>query len=175
MFQLATIRRFLWVIPVIMGFIFIAAGGYMISEGRSAKNDVRAELVAEQVTTSKDASIPNTLVDDVATARVQEAAITEHTRGKWGPYSQMDREDPNRQTYVNGVTLRTALNLAVMGFMVSDLVIGLGAFMIAIGLTNALLLAPVMFWLRQPETAGEPQAARKPIAPPAHLPAPTGG
>ncbi|MDO8616148.1 MAG: hypothetical protein Q7T33_10525 [Dehalococcoidia bacterium] len=171
---LGTIRRFMWVAPVLLGIVFIAAGGYMISEGRSAKDEVRNALVAEQVTTASDAAIPGVAVDGVDTARAQEAAITAHTRGEWGPYSGLDRADPNRQTYVNGVSLRTALNLAVMGFKVSDLVVGLGVFMMVIGLSNILMLAPVMFWLRQPETAGEKAPARQPFTPGAHLPAPTG-
>src|SRR3990170_2739939 len=150
-----TIRRFMWVAPVILGIVFIAAGAYMISEGRSAKNEVRNGLLAEQVTTAQDASIPGVLVTDVETAQAQEAAITAHTRGKWGPYSGLDREDPNRDVYVKGVALRTALNLAVMGFRVSDLVIGLGAFIVVMGAAHILLLAPVLFWLRQPEAARE--------------------
>jgi hypothetical protein len=44
------------------------------------------------------------------------------------------------------VTLRTALNLAVMGFKVSDLVIGMGAFMLVIGGTFILALAPAVYY-----------------------------
>ena len=106
---------------------------------------VRNELVAEQITTSKDASIPGVLVNSADTAAAQEKAITTHTLGKWGPYSKLAQTDPNRATYLDGVTLRSALNLAVMGFKVSDLVIGIGAFIIVMGATNLLLLAPVVY------------------------------
>jgi hypothetical protein len=174
MSHLTAIRRFFWVVPVLLGIVFIGAGAYMVSEGRSAKDEVRSALVAEQITTSKDASIPSTLVTNVDTAQAQEAIITEHTRGKWGPYSQIDRTDPNRATYLDGVALRTALNLAVMGFKVSDLVIGMGAFLVAVGLTNVFVLAPVVFWLRQPAPTGEKATGRKPVTRTPGLPAPTG-
>ena len=174
MSHLTAIRRFFWVIPVLFGIVFIGAGAYMVSEGRSAKDEVRSELVAEQITTSKDASIPNAPVNSVDTAQSQAAIITEHTRGQWGPYSQIDRTDPNRATYLDGVALRTALNLAVMGFKVSDLVIGMGAFLVAVGLTNVFVLAPVVFWLRQPEPTGEKATGRKPVTRTPGLPAPTG-
>ncbi len=58
----------------------------------------------------------------------------------------MPRDDPNRPTVLNSVTLRTALNLAVMGFKVSDLVIGMGVFMIVIGGTFILFLAPAVYY-----------------------------
>ena len=175
MLHLNTIRRLFWIIPVLLGIVFIAAGAYMVSEGRSAKDEVRSALVAEQITTSKDASIPSTLVTNVDTAQSQEAIITKHTLGTWGPYSKLDRADPNRATYIDGVALRTALNLAVMGFKVSDLVIGMGAFLVAVGLTNVFVLAPVVFWLRQPAPTGEKATGRKPVTPPSGLPAPMGG
>lgn len=161
---LGLIRRFMWVAPLVLGFVFIASGAYMIMEGRDAKDEVRQALVAEQVLTAKDASIPETPVTSVATADSQADIIREHslkiTEGK--TYSQLDREDPRRDTYLNGVTLRTALNLAVMGFKVSDLVIGLGAFIIAIGATNVLVFAPALYWLRQSETARETETERPP-------------
>ena len=153
---LGDIRRYMWIIPVLIGLVFVGSGVYTISEGLAAKDEVRGALVAEQITTSEDASIPSVLVDSVATARAQEALITEHTLGSLGPYSSMERDNPDRDTYVTGVTLRTALNQAVIGFRVSDLVIGIGAMILVVGLTNIVLMAPVLFWTREgtPKRAG---------------------
>jgi hypothetical protein len=158
MSQIDLIRRFLWVLPVLLGLVFIASGGYMIAEGREAKEDVHQALIAEKVVTPEDATIPEALVHDVSTADAQADIIREHslntTEGM--TYAELDREDPNRDVYLTGVTLRTALNLAVMGFKISDLVVGLGVFMIVVGASNALLLAPAMYWMRttQPAVAG---------------------
>jgi hypothetical protein len=163
----------MWLVAVALGFVFIAAGAYMVSEGRSAKDQVHDTLVAERITTSEDASIPSAPVDDAATAQAQSDVIKTHvmesTEGK--TYSEMDREDPLRATYLNSVSLRTALNLAVMGFKLSDLVIGLGAFIIVVGATNVLLTAPLLYWLREGETA--PARERKRAVGPA-APFPTG-
>ena len=157
----ALVRRLMWVLPLILGVTFAAAGGYMIQQGLSAKSQVKSELVAEQITTSKDAPIPGVLVNSASTADAQAQAITHHTLGKWGPYSKMAQTDPNRATYLDGVTLRSALNLAVMGFKVSDLVIGIGAFIVAIGAINIFLLSPVLFWLRKPAKEEAREEVRK--------------
>jgi hypothetical protein len=173
MAPLAIIRRFMWLAAVVLGFVFIGAGAYMVSEGLSAKDQVHDTLVAERITTAEDASIPNAAVDDAATAESQANVIKTHTlestEGK--TYAEMDREDPQRALYLNSVSLRTALNLAVMGFRLSDLVIGMGAFIIVVGATNLLLTAPLLYWLREGETA--PAAERKRKVGPA-APFPTG-
>ena len=173
MSPLATIRRFMWLAAIVLGFVFIAAGAFMVSQGLSAKDTVHDTLVAERITTSEDASIPNAAVDDAATAQAQSDVIKTHvmetTEGK--TYSELDREDPLRATYLNSVSLRTALNLAVMGFKLSDLVVGMGAFIVVVGATNLLLTAPLLYWLREGETA--PAAERKRTVGPA-APFPTG-
>jgi len=148
MATLGWIRRYMWVVPVLIGLVFVGAGVYMISEGVAAKNEVHDTLVAEQISTSDDATIPGALVDSAATARVQEELIREHTLGEMGPYSGMERDDPQRETYLKGVTLRNALNMAVLGFNVSNLVIGIGVLVVVIGLTNIAVMAPVLFWTR---------------------------
>ena len=171
MAPLAIIRRFMWLGAVVLGFVFIGAGAYMASEGLSAKDQVHDTLVAEKIVTAEDASIPNAAVNDAATAEAQANVIKTHvmetTEGK--TYSEMDREDPLRATYLNSVSLRTALNLAVMGFRLSDLVIGMGAFIIVVGATNLLLTAPLLYWLREGETAPAAERKRK-VGPPAPFP-----
>ena len=47
----------------------LRAGGYTAFRGFEAKDMVRTELIAQNITTPDDASIPGVLVDDVATAR----------------------------------------------------------------------------------------------------------
>jgi hypothetical protein len=152
--NLTVIRRNLWIAVVGVGITFIGAGLFMVNEGMAAKDLVRDRLVAEQITTSEDAAVPSALVEDVATAEAQEALITEHTLGRYGPYSGMERGDPNRDTYLKGVTLRTALNVAGMGFKVGDLVIGIGPFICAVGLANVFLIAPLAYVIGRDEQKG---------------------
>lgn len=54
--------------------------------------------------------------------------------------------NPQRTTALTSANLRTSLGVAVMGFKVSDLVVGLGAFLIVIGLTQVFIMSPVTYW-----------------------------
>jgi hypothetical protein len=141
-------RRWFWLGPIVLGIVFAAGGVYMMAEGRAAKDDVRDALARENITTSEDASIPNVPVDDAETAEAEADVIEKHvleiTGGK--RYAELERDDPNRAVVLNSVTLRSALNLAIMGFRVSDLVVGMGAFMVVAGLMNALFLAPAVYY-----------------------------
>src|SRR3990172_6657095 len=157
-------RHWVWLAPLALGVVFIAAGVYMVAEGRSAKDEGRDAIGRENITTSEDASIPNVLVDDAATAKSEANVIEAHVMELTGglTYAELPRDDPNRPTVLNAVSLRTALNLAVMGFKVSDLVIGMGAFMIVIGGTFVLFMAPAVYWAA--EVANERTPTRKEAA-----------
>jgi hypothetical protein len=138
-----TISKVAVVVAVLMGLGMMALGVVFIVLGAEAKNDIRGALSKEQVITSTDASIPGVPVEDVQTARAQAEAIEAHTFGRFGPYSSMQRDDPNRQVYLNGLTLRNSLNLAIVGFGVGDLAIGMGAVTVVLGLIIAALAVPV--------------------------------
>jgi hypothetical protein len=70
-----------------------------------------------------------------------------------------------RNTALTSANLRTSLGVAVMGFKVSDLVMGLGGFMGVIGVTFILFLAPAVYWAA--EVANEREAAVKKATTPA--------
>jgi len=55
-------------------------------------------------------------------------------------------DNPLRTTAQTSAFLRTSLGVAVMGFKVSDLVVGVGVFMIAIGAIFVLVLAPAVYY-----------------------------
>jgi hypothetical protein len=114
---------------MILGVVFVVAGGYTVFRGFDAKTLVKDELVAQKIVTPEDASIPNAVVDDPATAKSMAEIIDKHaleaTGGK--TYSELDRTDPTRATAFQASALRTSLYTSVMAFNVGDLVIGLGA------------------------------------------------
>ena len=144
-----------------VGVAFLVAGGYASFRGFDARDQVRDELVAQNITTPEDASIPNTLVDDVATARSMAEIIDHHALESTGglTYSEMGRfatpdgdpagtsnEDealigsdgrpvPNnlRNTAFQAAALRTSLYSSVMAFEVSTLVVGIGALLVVLG------------------------------------------
>ena len=142
------IRHYIWIAPMVLGLVFIGGGVYMMTAGQSAKDEVRDSIVSENIITSEDASIPNVLVDNAAKAKAEADVIGVHyleiTGGK--TYADLDRDDPNRETAFRAVQLRTSLNLAVMGFKVADLVIGLGVFMIVVGASFIIFMAPAVFY-----------------------------
>ena len=146
---MGAITKFGWVAAVLVGIAFVAVGITFITLGLDAKDEIRTAMIAEDVRTGDDASIPNALVQDAETARVQEATLTEHTRGANGTYTSMDREDPNRESYLKALTMRNSLNLSIMGFGVSDLAIGVGLVSILMGASTLLFMSPALFALRR--------------------------
>jgi len=165
-------RHWFWVAPLVLGVMFIAGGLYMVREGRDAKDEVRDAIVRENITTSQDASLPNVQVTNAATAKSEAQAIEAHVLKATGgeTYATVDRyvaadgvgttsdkdnalivdgnpvPNPARNTAFQGAALRTSLNLAVMGFKVSDLVIGMGFFMVVVGGTFIVFLAPAVYY-----------------------------
>jgi hypothetical protein len=180
---LSLARHWFWLAPVVAGLVFVGSGIYMIAEGNEAKDEVQDALVAENIVTSEDASIPNVLVDDADTAKAQSEAIKQHTLELTGgeTYATIDRyvsadgegttsnreealivegnpvPNPARNTAFQSAALRTSLNLAVMGFKVSDLVIGMGLAFIVLGVMNILFLSPAVYWAA--EVANERESA----------------
>ena len=149
------------IVLMVLGLVFVAAGGYTVYRGLDAKDQVRTELVAQNITTPEDASIPNARVDSVATARSMADIIDHHARDSAGglTYSEMGRfmaangdvggtsnpdeallDDsgkpvPNalRNTAFQASALQTSLYTSVMAFEVSTLVTGLGVLILALG------------------------------------------
>jgi hypothetical protein len=136
-----------WISSAVLGLLLLIGGGYMVVQGLAVRDEIEEELRAEQITTSRDASIPGVLVDDAETARAQADVIKQHTLGTWGPYSELPRDDPRRAQFIDGVTLRTALNMAVMGFGVTQLVIGAGILVFVAGGATLLLATPGLYFL----------------------------
>lgn len=142
------VRRHLpWIAGAALGLILIGAGVFLIVSGLQTRDYIADELRAEQLTTSEDSSIPGVPIDDAETAQAQADIIKEHTLGTWGPYSELPRDDPRRAQFIDGVTLRTALNMSVMGFRITDLVIGTGAIVLAAGLATLVLATPGLYFL----------------------------
>jgi hypothetical protein len=146
---------------MVLGLVFIGAGIYTVARGFDAKDQVRDELVAQSITTPEDASIPNALVDDPATAESMADIIDTHARESTGglTYAEMGRfmaangdpagtsveeeavlgddgqpvPNPLRNVAFQASALRTSLYTSVMAFNVADLVVGLGAMIVALG------------------------------------------
>jgi hypothetical protein len=218
------VRHWIWIAPLVLGIAFVAAGIYMVVEGRNAHDDVQDSIVQENITVSEDApAFGGEQVDSADKADAQADAILEHTLAATGGYlyAELGRylmpegnyilpngtyltadggttqdvsqaatdtdgnpinvttdetlaarnandepirawtseatlaatdaggdpvENPLRTTAQNSAFLRTSLGVAVMGFKVSDLVVGLGVFLTIVGVAFVLFIAPAIFY-----------------------------
>lgn len=138
--------RVAWYVLLVASAGFVAAGSYTVVRGWDARNQVRDQLLEQQIVTPEDASIPNAPVDDAATAMAQADIIQKHALAATGgkTYAEMDREDPARQTAFTASALRTSLLSAVLAFNVANLAMGFGLFVAGIG----MLLGFVLILLR---------------------------
>ena len=153
---LRTFSKIAVIAALLLGAAMVILGVIFVSMGYSAKSGIREALRMEKVITGADSAIPGVLVEDVATAKAQQDTIEAHTFGRFGPYSGMERDDPNRDVYLKGLTLRNALNLAVVGFGVADLAIGVGIVTVALGLMIGGLAIPthlLMMRVWRPESS----------------------
>jgi len=153
------LRHSPWLSALALGLVLLAAGAFTLVRALDVRQQIRQELRDEQVVTSQDARIPGVLVQDARTAKAQADAIKQHTLGTWGPFSQLPRDDPRRPQFIDGVALRTALNLAVMGFGIADLLLGLGAILLVAGAATVALATPALYFLagmvvRRPQAQG---------------------
>jgi len=150
---------------IVLGVVFVGAGAYTVNRGFDAKDQVKTELVAQNITTPEDASIPGVLVDDVASARSMANIIGHHAEEATGgvTYSELGRfmaanGDPAgtsdetlalkgddgkpvanalRNTAFQASALRTSLYTSVMAFEIGNLVIGLGLMVLVLGFAVA--------------------------------------
>jgi len=135
------ILKWAWIGAVLFGLGLIVAGIFMISQGRMAHNDVRDALSAERIVTPDDAALPNVAVTGASQAKAQSDVIWTHLMQQTGgkTYAELDRADPLRATYLQAVTLRTALMESYLAFKVADLVMGVGLIVLLLGASQVVL------------------------------------
>jgi hypothetical protein len=156
-------RKLFPIALMVLGVVFLGAGVYTVGRGFDARDTVRDELIAQNIVTPEDASIPGVQVNSVASAKSMAAIIDKHQRESTEglTYSEMGRfatEDGNpagtnvedeaakgpdgrpmanplRNTAFQASTLRTSLFSSVMAFEVANLVMGLGLLILVLGLS----------------------------------------
>lgn len=125
------------------GAYMLPNGTYMTADGGTT-HDVA--LAAKDAT---DAPVITTTDETLAAKNASDQPIR-----AWTSDSKLAATDANgkpvdnalRNTAKDSAFLRTSLGVAVMGFKVSDLVVGMGFFMVAVGGTFVLFLAPAVFY-----------------------------
>ena len=158
------VLRWAWLGAILFGVVLVGAGTVMLFAGRSANNDIKDALAAERIVTAADSDLPNVPVTGSAEAKAQSDAIWKHTMTQTGgrTYAELPREDPLRTTYLQSVTLRTALMESYLAFKVADLVMGIGLIVVLLGASQVVLgifLGLLVRAGREQRPAGMPAAA----------------
>ena len=125
------------------GNYMLPNGTYMTADGGTTQDAALAEKDAEGNpinTTSDEALAAKNSNDQPVRAWTSDKALAAtDSSGNAVPNSL-------RTTAQTSAFLRTSLGVAVMGFKVSDLVVGLGVFLAFMGLMTVIIIAPVTYW-----------------------------
>jgi hypothetical protein len=133
-----------------MGQYYLPEGNYMLPNGTymtaagGTTQDVAAAAKDEEgnpISTTTDVALAAKNSSDQPVRAWTSDKTLAATDANGNPVS-----NALRTTAQNSAFLRTSLGVAVMGFKVSDLVVGLGAFLVFIGLMNVFIMAPVTYW-----------------------------
>jgi uncharacterized membrane protein YphA (DoxX/SURF4 family) len=122
------------ILAVVVGIVSIVLGSIFIAQGFAKSNVITEAMVSENITYSGAGGTIVGIIDTPEEAQAMADILQEH-RQALGSYSQLKRDDPNRQTILNAMTMENSLDLAQMGYGLVQVVEASGAFMILIGLT----------------------------------------
>ena len=133
------------VVSVVIGTIFIYQAVEKESWMKEAMQMEKVTLGLEESAVAK-----GEVVDTAEEAQAAGDILREHRRGIAATYDELlaggryDPTNPNQLSYAQALNMENYLYLAVLGFGVTTVIIGIGAFMIAMGFalgaTGVLLL-----------------------------------
>lgn len=148
---------------IFASIVLIAFGAGALYMGFDGRDRVRDDLAREQIVGTEDSSIPGQKVDTGKEAEAFAAVIRKHTLEATGgkTYAQMDREDPQRDMWINSTALSTALNTAYFAESVATFAIVMGVALLLTGVGFLVLTLRVL----TPAGARGLQAAPRPGAP----------
>jgi len=151
---MARIGRYLAIIIGLFGVLSIVIGSVFIAKALDKNDWMKGRMREEKITLglSDSAIAKGDLVDDAAELQKAGDTITGHRHNIAPTYNDLITQsggkfDPTNTkdvTYMQALNLENYLYLGVLGFGVTEVVIGIGVFMIVVGL--ALGLCGVLLW-----------------------------
>lgn len=117
---------------LLLGAIALVMGTVFIAQGISKSNVITEAMQIEQATYGGVEGIED-IVDTPEEAAIMAGVIREH-RMEIGIYTELDKDDPQRDTILKAMTMENSLNLAQLGYGVTTIAIVSGIFMIIIGI-----------------------------------------
>ena len=133
-----------------VGVGLLTIGAIFVVKGISTKALIRAALVEENVSTGPPVEdVTEIQVVDAKTAKLRADAVKARTLGRLGSYQALVRagDQENADYFLKGLTIRTALNLAIAGFGVANMAVGAGVGLMLAGAGALALGLPLLFWL----------------------------
>jgi len=134
--------RILSLLVIILGVVALVVGGVFIWQSM-AKNDLLVTAMQqEQITLGieSDKLASGEVIDSAAEAEIAGDTIREHRHGISPTYGELlegkqyDPTNPRQLSYAQALNLENYLYLAVLGFGVTQIALGAGAFMVVTGL-----------------------------------------
>ncbi|GLY02813.1 aromatic ring-opening dioxygenase LigA [Actinoplanes sp. NBRC 101535] len=113
-----------------------AAGVIMVVAGAATWFTVQGQLADEKITVSEDAGwLAGDDINGPFSAYQEAQVIEKHALAASGgkTYAELDKEDPKRETVMNGSFLRASLFTSVVSFGIAAMAAGLGVIFIMIG------------------------------------------
>lgn len=134
--------RGLAIIVLFLGVVAVVLGGVFIGLGITKDNLLVTAMQQEKITLGipTDMLAEGELIDSAKEAEIAGDTVREHRHGIAPTYGdllggeQYDPTDPKQLTYAQALNLENYLYLAVLGFGVTQVVIGSGAFMVITGI-----------------------------------------
>ena len=135
------------IVLLIFAVVCLAFGAVFIQQGISKNQLITQALAFEKVKYGGE-DAQGAIVDVIDTpkeAMVMAEILREHRTTDYGYYSELKRDDPNRDQILKALTMETSLNLAQLSYGLVTVVEVNGVFMIVVGLalgTVAFVIRP---------------------------------
>ena len=144
--------RYLAIIVLVLGVVGIIIGSIFVAQGVAKDNLLVTAMQQEKITLGipSDELAAGEVIDTAKEAQIAGDTVREHRHGIAPTYGDLlggekfNPTEPKQLTYAQALNLENYLYLAVLGFGVTQVVMGAGIFMIltgiALGGTGAVLL-----------------------------------
>lgn len=148
---MSTVTRYLWIMVLCLSVAAFALGVIFIVQGVTKADWMADAMRIEQVTLGLDetAVAEGELVDSAAEAQASGDILREHRRGIALTYNELlgggryNASNLEHLTYAQALNMENYVYLAVLGFGVTQMLIGIGVFMLvtaaALGGTGLVL------------------------------------
>ena len=134
--------RGLAILVMVLGLVAVVVGGVFISQGISKDNLLVKAMQKENITLGipSDQLSEGEVIDTAGEAEIAGDTVREHRHGIAPTYGdllggeQYNPTDVKQLTYAQALNLENYLYLAVLGFGVTQIALGTGAFMVIMGI-----------------------------------------